>query len=79
MKKFTVNIPQKMVITRTFTYEKIVSEAEAKKLQADINSLKPIECSPEYLFGENFEYIGENEKIWAIEDEEIETYIGINM
>lgn len=75
MKKITVNIPQKMVITRTFTYEKIVSEEEAKKLQDEINSLEPIECSPEYLFGHNFEYIEENDKVWAIEDDEIETYV----
>jgi len=75
MKKITVSIPQRMVITRTFTYEKIVSDEEANTLQNAINSLAPMDCSPEYLFGNDFNYIGESDKIWAIEDEEIETYV----
>ena len=75
MKKFIVEIHQNMTITRTFTYEKIASETEAKKLKDAINNLEPIDCSPEFLFGHNFKYIGENEKIWNLEDDIIETYI----
>lgn len=75
MKKIIVEIPQNMTITRTFTYEKIVSEEEAKKIKDEINDLEPIDCSPEFLFGHNFKYIGENDKIWTVEDDIIATFI----